>query len=774
VGWDYCCLASDRSRSSSLVKRDSLKKKTRINVPRVFITAIKKPEYAACVSGGFAMDRVKIRLQNCYGIAALDQEFDFSQKRAVAIYAPNGAMKSSLAQTFQDIASGTPSVDRIFTNRVALREITDETGAELTPGQVLVVNPYSEEYGDQKKTSTLLLDPILKRELDALYADIEAAKDALIASIKAQAKTKKDLEEEISLAVMSEGGEFELALGRLKPELEKQKDAPFADVPYDKIFDEKVVGALDNKDLKDVIEEYVTRYNELLAASTFFRKGIFDHYNAGQIAKSLADNGFFNAEHTVTLNAAGEKREIKTKKDLEKVISDEKDQIFKDKKLVEQFDKIAKQLEANAPLREFRSYVLDHAVVLGQLNNIAKFKQTLFKSYLKIHEAAYFDLLKKYAGAEKRREEIKAEAKKQVTQWESVITMFNDRFHVPFTVAAKNKIDLVTGTDSIIDLEFTYHSRGEDVAITRDKLIKWLSNGEKKAYYILQVLFEVETRIKEKRETLIVVDDLADSFDYQNKYAIIQYLKEIAEGGLFKQIIMTHNFDFFRTLESRCIHRTQCFMAVKSEEKISLEPAVGIRNIFQKDWKVNFFKDDKKKIATIPFLRNLVEYTRDDEENFLRLTSLLHWKTDSAKISVADLDAIFKSICGQDGTSKNGAQPVFDLITACAGECLKAPDGMNFENKIVLSIAIRLTADRFMVGKIKDDAFWKSLDSHQTPDLLARFKKDFSGDVETIAALDEVVLMTPENIHLNSFMYEPLIDMSDEHLRKLYAKVVGL
>jgi hypothetical protein len=34
--------------------------------------------------------------------------------------------------------------------------------------------------------------------------------------------------------------------------------------------------------------------------------------------------------------------------------------------------------------------------------------------------------------------------------------------------------------------------------------------------------------------------------------------------------------------------------------------------------------------------------------------------------------------------------------------------------------------------------------------------------------------MTPENIHLNTFMYEPILDMSDEHLRKLYKSVVAL
>jgi len=37
--------------------------------------------------------------------------------------------------------------------------------------------------------------------------------------------------------------------------------------------------------------------------------------------------------------------------------------------------------------------------------------------------------------------------------------------------------------------------------------------------------------------------------------------------------------------------------------------------------------------------------------------------------------------------------------------------------------------------------------------------------------LDEVCLITPDNIHVNSFMYEPILDMSDLHLRELYKKV---
>ena len=55
-----------------------------------------------------------------------------------------------------------------------------------------------------------------------------------------------------------------------------------------------------------------------------------------------------------------------------------------------------------------------------------------------------------------------------------------------------------------------------------------------------------------------------------------------------------------------------------------------------------------------------------------------------------------------------------------------------------------------------------------------KFKKEFSAEIDTAAVLDRVALMTPENIHLNSFMYEPIIDMGEDHLRELYGDVKAL
>ena len=327
----------------------------------------------------------------------------------------------------------------------------------------------------------------------------------------------------------------------------------------------------------------------------------------------------------------------------------------------------------------------------------------------------------------------------------------------------------------MLSLAFTFEDGADRAPVEKAALMQALSTGEKRAFYILNIIFEVEARRKAKQETLFVVDDVADSFDYKNKYAIIQYLKDIADEPNFNQIILTHNFDFFRTINSRFVNYSHCLMALRSSGGISLEKATGIKNVFANDWKPNFFTDPKKKIASIPFIRNLIEFTKGDSDpDFLKLTSLLHWKNDSAGITQSDLDRIYNAVFCAPGTTSNGNVPVVDMIRHEAAECLKAGDGINLENKIVLSIAIRITAEKFMVEKINNDTFVASIDSNQTPRLLAKFKELFRGEVSNIETIQRVVLMTPENIHLNSFMYEPIVDMSDEHLRKLYSDVLSL
>lgn len=58
---------------------------------------------------------------------------------------------------------------------------------------------------------------------------------------------------------------------------------------------------------------------------------------------------------------------------------------------------------------------------------------------------------------------------------------------------------------------------------------------------------------------------------------------------------------------------------------------------------------------------------------------------------------------------------------------------------------------------------------NQTRELFNAYKQ--FGSQEKIKILEEVNIMTPENIHLNSFMYEPILDMDINELLNLYQKV---
>jgi hypothetical protein len=726
--------------------------------------------------GAVEMNKLNIDLENCCGIKKLRTQFDFSQQRTYAIYAPNGAMKSSLAQTFKDIADAIPSKDRIFPARVCIRKITDENGIDLPKESIYVIRPYEDEdISHTEKTSTLLVDSMLRKEYEDLHIEIDNSKKIFLKALKEQCGSKKDLEKEISSSFTKSADEFYRALIRVKDEVSSQKDAPFADIEYDKIYDDKVLALLETKDVKTAIENYIKKYNELLAASTYFKKGVFNYYDAATIAKSLADNGFFAAQHSVNLNA-DEKLEITTQKQLEDLIAKEKEAISSDKELRRKFADIEKLIQKNVTVRGLEAYLAEHEEILSELASIEDFREKIWKSYFKEKFDLYKDLIDKYRAAEKRKGEIEEEARKQQTQWESVIDVFNSRFFVPFKLSAENRFSIMLGQEQMLPLAFTFEDGADTAPVERAELMKALSTGEKRGFYILNIIFEVEARKKEKQETVFSIDDIADSFDYKNKYAIIQYLKDIAEEPYFRQIILTHNFDFFRTIESRnLVNYPHCLMALKSSGGVALEQATGIRNVFANDWKLNFFIDPKKKIASIPFIRNLIEFTKSDQDaDFIKLTSLLHWKSDSASINQNDLDTIYGTVFCTSEKSPDGDRPVIDIIQHQAGECLKAGDGINLENKIVLSIAIRIFAEKFMVEKIKDDNFIDSIASNQTPILLKKFEELFSGDIANIETIKRVVLMTPENIHINSFMYEPIVDMSDEHLKKLYQDVLAL
>lgn len=721
------------------------------------------------------MDKLKLQLEHCYGIRKLDVVLNFDSSAAVAIYAPNGSMKSSLASTFQDIADGNESRDRIFPNRATVRVVQDENNANIGAAHVLVLRPYEEFSIKGGATATLLVNAELRQEYEALHAGVTAARAALITAVKATAKTKRPIEREVLSAFAPTEGDFDATLASLKDELAKDWEPVFKDVSYDVLNDERVVAFLAQGDFRTAINDYTKKYNELLAASKYFKKGGFNYYAATNVAKELKVSGFFKAKHSVSLNGE-EKKEINSEAELQALVDAERAKISEDAALRQKYEELEKQIQKNAQLREFESYLQGHEDLLPELADLAAFNKKLWMSYLKANHALYVDLINKVEQAAVRSAEIEAQAGQEHTQWQDVIDMFNNRFIVPFHLEVANKIQVVLGKETAPRLGFVFKDGNDHAPVERDALLQTLSTGEKRAFHVLNMLFDIEVRRATGQQTLLVVDDIADSFDYKNKYAIVQYLSDLAEDQHFKLLILTHNFDFYRTIESRrLVQRKNCFMVSKTTAGVTLEAAQGVRNVFINAWKPAFFADDRKKICCVPFMRNLIEYTKGETDpDYLLLTSLLHWKVGTDQITVADLDGIYARLFGVTGQSGNPAARVVDLLAAEVAACLQAPDGINFENKVVLAIATRLQAERFMAARINDAVWLAGITANQTPALLKRYRTDFPAELANVGVIQRVLLMTPENIHLNSFMYEPILDMSDQHLRRLHTEVVGL
>ena len=75
-----------------------------------------------------------------------------------------------------------------------------------------------------------------------------------------------------------------------------------------------------------------------------------------------------------------------------------------------------------------------------------------------------------------------------------------------------------------------------------------------------------------------------------------------------------------------------------------------------------------------------------------------------------------------------------------------------------------------MISRISEKDKIREISKNQTYELIKLYKEEYR-NIDEIKVLEQVNLMTPENIHMNSFMYEPILDLSDIYLKKLYQKV---
>jgi len=725
------------------------------------------------------MQRLNVLLENCYGIRHLETELDFSCNKAVLIYAPNGMMKTSLAKTFRDLSQGEDSKDLAYPDRTTVREITNEDKSPVAAEEVFVIEPINPSY-ESKRISTLLADSSLKSEYDGILNVIDQKTADLMRLLKRISGVGKGLEDIISVTFTKRPQNLLRAFYRVKAEVyEENEDPLLVSTKYGSIFSDKIQAFLNDEDIQVALNRYTDTYDALLKNSRFLKRGVFNHYQAGEIAKQLKNHGFFRAEHQILLTSESESIKVESEDRLTEIIQEELDTILSDPRLKSSFDAIEKKL-ITKELREFREYLLEHQTIIPRLADPELLKEDLLKSYLMAYRTEFKALMDEYESSKVRIEEITGQASEQATKWQEVMNIFNRRFSVPFKVGIENKEDVILKKVTP-NITFSFEDEASVAKeMQRTQLLDILSSGQRRALYILNIIFEIEARKSDDIRTIFVVDDIADSFDYKNKYAIVEYLADMLSQDGFRQIILTHNYDFYRTVWHRLSLSGSNFHVSRSSEGISLIKETMYSNPFQK-WRSQgaAFGEDNAiaLVALIPFARNLAEYCGRESE-FEDLTSLLHVKLNRDQMSIAKLLQIFKRIFNGNefNSDRDQSMKVGELILETAESISNSDEkALALDRKLVLSIAIRIVAEQLLIYLINNDEWVQAVGKIQTGKLIRHFKNTIGAEAKfrtLVGIFDRVNLMTPENIHLNSFMYEPILDMSSKHLNDLYRDVI--
>ena len=723
--------------------------------------------------------KLKIEIQNCYGIGSLNHEVDYSRNNIAVIYAPNGTMKTSLTKTFTQLLAGKDPCDELYQARESRSAITID-GTPIDKNNTYVFQ--NEEGADcSKQISTFLANAILKGEYDAIYNQLDDAKRALKNKIKKLAQSS-DCEEEILEAFKtSDDDNYFDSLLHVEEQLGNGGEYLEYNFRFNDVFEKKDTKIRDFiNDNQDTIQEYFSRYTQILRNSRFFSDGpqSFGTTQANSLLKSVNDNRFFLAHHKIVLS---DNQEVNTKERIAEIMQEEIDSILTDPDIKRLFTTLDEKLQKNEKLKAFKEVIQTYPLLIPELVDYDAFQKKILRGYLHNCSAEMTALTALYRAHKDELKDIVDRANGERSQWERVIQLFNTRFFVPFMLELQNKSDILLNAKTP-ELQFLYRDGGEPpIEQERKTLMEHLSTGEKKAFIILQNIFELEARRVNGQETLLVFDDIADSFDYKNKYAIIEYLNDLKKDGNFTILILTHNFDFYRTVVSRLEAGGNIFFADKKDDR-SVNMCQGIYNTdILKNRMLKKLDERRAFIGCIPFVRNIVEYTDengDRSDNYKALTKCLHLKDETPGITFNDIMPIFQQVikASQGIAFTFGADNYLNALLAEAEAIMTDTNEVDIVNKLVLSMGIRMKAEQYMGTVLTTEQVAEIRPNrNRTAELLNIMKKYHAVDMENECLLmNKVLMLTSENIHFNNFMFEPLVDISILHLKQLYSEVKAL
>lgn len=712
--------------------------------------------------------KLRIEINKCHGINSINETLNFNDK-PVIIHAPNGTFKTSFCKTLVEWINGIDSYD-VVTGVIGSRTV-EINGKVAKPDEFEVFTDFSHSQ-PLSNSKGILLNHSLRTAYDTALSTYESLRDGLLNAVSKKYKISKI---DMVICRVFNANDVDVALKKIYFKLSRKKKLKVFAGNYSDYFSDTIRKNVSKDSSKQIIEKYQKIYNKTLKEA-FIKEGVFDFYNLINVSESLSENNYFDAGNIIVLN--GEKP-ITTTKELNSFIDSIKNGISKDSELQQAFIGLETDFSKKGMNKVAENIKSDPSMAL-LYKNYSSFEESYLLDKFNSFKSDLIDLNKQYKISRKTIKKIKCEAKKDDEIWQDVIDTFDNRFRMPFKIVIADTPSAVLGID---DVAYTYKYRvnGNTYDVNESVLISdVLSEGESRVFSLLNTIFRIKELEKNGKHKILVFDDVADAFDYSNKHAIIEYLREISLKPLFDVLVLTHNFDFYRHFGNRVSGRGSCkFASSDGYGNITFSDGEYLKNLYTNYLRQKAMAPNSLNhaIAIVPFARAAEEIInpnyKTDDIIYDLLTGILHYRPNSgARITGNSYAKKVGKLLNIQLTSLIGNKTrLYKIIYYQAMQIAASTTiDQKIEEKIVLSMAMRIFGEKFMIYHLRKTGVITNsfcLNNVQFGQLLDLFRGN-SGNKHAIDTLDLISIFTPIEIHVNGFAYEPLIDYSIVRLRKLF------
>ena len=735
---------------------------------------------------------IEVHIRDSYGIIKFDHSFVFSDKsRFYGLYAQNGTMKSSFAKTLLNHSKGDPISDQLF-------KVSGECTVEgMASDNILAYPSYDGRVVMCDEAANLVTNDKAKLTYAEALHEVNEAYTLFINKLTDTTKTQYGSQEDVieglyrrfvskdQVEVITPKAVV-ILLKSMLTEIEKGNGV-FCDIPYSLFISPNFTKFIANKNYAGFYKELSEAYDKFRQTPTYYRNG-FDASSASKLLKAINDAKYFKADHIVALtNKEGVLEEpIRTPEELADHLKTDLDRIIEEypnlqaplNKLIADFS-----VGTNSDVRKIfeDNSKKDLLLFMGQED---RFYKSMWYGYLHACHEEINALIVVYDEASDKITEALEAAEGCENEWEEVVNIFNDRFNdLPYRIAITNKKDAIVNDLVRPVFEVQYQNPRNPTEPYKERpdnnnqllgINATLSNGERKALFLLNIIFQLRDKLKRNQETLVVFDDIVESFDYKNKYAFFEYLQEISsENKKLYTIVLTHNFDFFRLVYEK-IHPKEPsqFKLITRNRDSSFTVADMFNPRVFGDTKKIAHVDKAAWISMLPFARNLVEFRAGSGDViYKKFTKTLHIMSDT--LTIGDIQQDITDNTGVASSPFDDSLAVHDAIIETAKNIANNEnDDFDLNKNITLAIGTRLLIEQYIISKISDEDYRSILskESDQTRKLIERYRCNSSDPKKSslIKIFNKAAMMVDGSIHLNAFMYEPLIDMGTWELKEIY------